>query len=264
MYLYSYVSVESFVEGCKMSETPQVLSLRVPNLMYAVPAEEIAYGLSLLRKSIIRYEEAAPIAPENSKREIPFFRNRRKMLIGPEMEMYSWSFYENMEIPHNLKDKSTSILRLSFDYKALGEYCLSENIYLLRCKYDEEKNLQTFTGQMEHEYTKFFYDDEHTGFTADSRLFSMLCNACLEVREPCFASEQEWRMVRFCHPADASYAYGKGGLYPYVSVIIPLSCIHKVSLLYSEDNEDTYSALAGYLQQIGLAPERYLDGLIEE
>lgn len=264
MYLYSYVSVKSFVEGSKMSETPQVLTFRVPNLMYAVPEEEIGYGLSLLRKSISQYEGTAHILPANSKRKMPFFRNKRKMLIGPEMEMYSWSFYESAEIPHNLKDETEPVLCLSFDYKALGEYCLSENLYLLRCKYDEEKNLQTFAGQMEREYPKFFYDEEHTGFTADSRLFSMLCNACLEVREPRFASEQEWRVVRFCHPADASYTYCKGSLRPNVPVMIPLSCIDKVSLLNPEDNKDTYSALAGFLQQIGLAPERYLDGLIEE
>jgi hypothetical protein len=264
MYLHSYVSVKSFVEGCKMSETPQVLTLRVPNLMYAVPEEETGYGLSLLRKSISRYEEVAHIPLGNSKREIPFFRNKRKMLIGPEMEMYSWSFYESAEIPHNLKAEAEPLLRLSFDYKALGEYCLSENMYLLRCKYDEEKNLQTFAAQMEQEYLKFFYDEEHTGFTADSRLFSMLCNACLEVREPCFSSEQEWRMVRFCHPADASYEYCHGSLLPQVSSLIPFSCINRVSLLNPEDNEDTYSALAGFLQHVGLAPERYLDGLIEE
>lgn len=264
MYLHSYVSVKSFVEGCKMSEIPKSFTVRFPNLMYAVPEEEIGYGLTLLRKSISLYEEGAHILPANSKREMPFFRNKRKILIGPEMEMYSWSFYESAEIPHNLEEGAEPFLCLSFDYQALAEYCLSENIYLLRCKYDEEKNRQTFAGQMECEYPKFFYDEEHTGFTADSRLFSMLCNACLEVREPRFASEREWRMVRFCHPADASYDYSSGDLLPHIPLVIPFSCINKVSLLNAGENKQTYSVLAGFLQQIGLVPEQYLEGLIEE
>lgn len=264
MYLHAYISVKSFVEGCKISEVPQSLIVRIPNLMYSIPEEEIGYGLSLLRQSIVCHEKAAHILPENSKQGIPFFRNKRKMLIGPEMEMYSWSFYESSEIPHNLKKEDEPLLCLSFDYEALGSYCLSENMYLLRCKYDEEKNLQTFTGQMEREYPKFFYDEEHTGFTADSRLFSMLCNACLEVREARFASEQEWRMARFSDPADASYEYDGNTLLSNIPVTIPLSCISKVALLNQEDNSITYSALAGFLQQIGLAPERYLEGLIED
>ena len=44
------------------------------------------------------------------------------MLIGPEMEMYALSLYQNLEIPSGVKEKDTSCLRLTFDYGALGEY----------------------------------------------------------------------------------------------------------------------------------------------
>ena len=107
------------------------------------------------------------------------------------MEMYALSLYQNLEIPSGVKEKDTSCLRLTFDYGALGEYSLSEEKYLLRCKYNEEENLNVFVSQMKWEYDKFFYDEEHTGFKRDSRFFSMLCNACLEVREPRWVSEQE-------------------------------------------------------------------------
>lgn len=35
MDLYSYVSIESFVRGCKESKTPGTFTLHVPNLLYA-------------------------------------------------------------------------------------------------------------------------------------------------------------------------------------------------------------------------------------
>ena len=47
MDLYSYVSIESFVRGCKESKTPGTFTLHVPNLLYAKSDEIIGY-LSLI------------------------------------------------------------------------------------------------------------------------------------------------------------------------------------------------------------------------
>ena len=46
--------------------------------------------------------------------------------------------------------------------------------------------------------------------------------------------------------------------------IWPLNVIRKVTLLDSEKEELNFSALAGFMQRIGLSPERYLEGLLEE
>ena len=80
MDLYSYVSIESFVRGCKESKTPGTFTLHVPNLLYAKSDEVIGYGLSLLRRSIVLHEEQKGIGPELSKQNIPFFRENRRML----------------------------------------------------------------------------------------------------------------------------------------------------------------------------------------
>ena len=261
MNLYSYVSIESFVRGCKESKMPGTFTLRIPNLLYAKPDEVIGYGLSLLRRSIVVHEEQNGIKQEFSKQNIPFFRENRRMLIGPEMEMYTLSLYRNPEIPSGVKEKNAPCLRLAFDYGALGEYSLSENKYLLCCKYDEEENLNTFVSQMRQEYDNFFYDEEHTGFKRDSRFFSMLCNACLEVREPRWASEQEWGLVQFCSPEEAGYDFMDGNLLPYVDYAIPFDCLRRIALVNQPENTPTYSALAGFLQSKGLAPDRYLEGI---
>ena len=73
MDLYSYVSIESFVHGCKESKTSGTFVLRVPNLLYAKSDEVIGYGLSLLRRSIVLHEEQNGIKQEFSKQHIPFF-----------------------------------------------------------------------------------------------------------------------------------------------------------------------------------------------
>ena len=179
-------------------------------------------------------------------------------------KIFLLSLYQNLEIPSGVKEKDTSCLRLTFDYGALGEYSFSEEKYLLRCKYNEEENLNAFVSQMRREYDKFFYDEEHTGFKRDSRFFSMLCNACLEVREPCWASEQEWRLVQFCDPVEAGYDFIGANLVPYVDYAIPFGCLRRIALMNLSENSLTYSALAGFLQSIGLAPDRYLEGMLEE
>ena len=264
MDLYAYVSIESFVHGCKKPKTPGTFTLRVPNLMYARPDEVTGYGLSLLRRSIVLYEEQKGVKQEFSKQNIPFFRENRRMLIGPEMEMYALSLYQNPEIPSGVMEKKSSCLRLAFDYGALGEYSLSEDKYLLRCKYNEEENLNAFVSQMGQEYDKFFYNEEHTGFKRDSRFFSMLCNVCLEVREPRWASEQEWRLVQFCDPVEAGYDFMGGNLIPYVDYAIPFECLRRIALTDLTKNSLTYSSLAGFLQSMELPPDRYLEGMLEE
>ena len=187
------------------------------------------------------------------------------MLIGPEMELYKFSFYENETVlPEKVQSAGQPYLRLSFDYEQLAEHCLFENIFLVRCKYDEKQILDNFITQMDREYDKFFFDEEHSGFTADSRFFSLLCNACLEVEEPLSASEKEWRLAVLRSPSEASYRYDNGQLLPSVPISLPLSVIRRVALLNSEKEGLNFSALAGFMQRIGLPPERYLEGLLEQ
>lgn len=264
MYLYTYISLQSFVEGCRVSSGETALILHAESLLHVVPSEEYQYGLSLLRKAIRFYEEQKGISLENSKQDIPFFRENRRMLIGPEMEIYKLSFYENEAYePEWLHAVSKPYLKLTFDYEALAEHCLFENIFLIRCKYDEEQTLQTFVSQMDREYDKFFFDEEHSGFAADSHFFSLMCNACLEVKEPRLATEQEWRLAVLRSPSDADYSYADGKLEPTIPLSLPLASIRRVAFPDRENNELNYSALAGFMQRIGLSPERYLEGMIE-
>ncbi|GGK00377.1 hypothetical protein [Parabacteroides faecis] len=265
MELYTYISLHSFVEGCMKPAGEPAFILQAENLLYTVAREEYQYGLSLLRKAIGEYEVQKGIPKEESKQAIPFFREKRRMLIGPEMDLYKLSFYEDGTfLPGKVKDSGLPYLRLSLDYEQLAEHCLFENMFLIRCKYDEGQVFANFVTQMEREYDKFFFDEEHSGFTADSRFFSLLCNACLEVKNPACAPEKEWRLTVLRNPADAGYRYEDGQLRPFVPISLPLNVIRKVTLLDSETEELNFSALAGFMQQVGLSPERYLEGLLEQ
>jgi hypothetical protein len=55
-----------------------------------------------------------------------------------------------------------------------------------------------------------------------------------------------------------------GNLIPYVDYAIPFECLRRIALANLTENSLTYSALAGFLQSIGLAPDRYLEGMLEE
>lgn len=263
MDLYLYISIESFIKGCHLSGSKDSISLKVDNFMYSVPEEIYFYGLDLLRKSIRMHEAQHHISPAESKQALPFFRENRRMLVGPEVEMYTLPLFENPDRELFRPNASKPFLRITLDYHLLMQYCLSENLYLLRCKYDEEKNVQTFTEQMEREYSRFFYDDEHTGFTADSHFFSLLCQACMEVRPPHLAFEKGWQIARLLEPAEAEYRMDEDVLIPFTRVSLPFACIRQMALCDSATYELNYNSLAGFLQSIGLPPQQYLEGMAE-
>ncbi|MFA6875019.1 MAG: hypothetical protein WCQ87_00110 [Parabacteroides sp.] len=262
MKLYSYLTLESFVEGAKNSSL-KLLPMQLSSLMYAFSDSSVGYGLSLLRHSILRYEKEQHVSKEKSKSAMPFFRNHRKLFVGPEIEMYVRSFYETPLTPHDLKDER-SLLKIAFDYEVLVDYCLTDNCNLIRCKYDAEECIENFVSKLKVEYDKFFYTEEHTGFKSDSQFFSMLCNASLEMVESQFKEEKEWRLMQFCAPEDASYHMSDDQLLPYIQISVPYDCIRSIELLDWQSNESTYSALAGLMQHMGLPPERFLEGLIED
>ena len=129
------------------------------------------------------------------------------MLVGPEIGMYVIPLYEEHGEPAQSAEPS---LVLELDYQSLGELCLFENYSLLSCKYEKEPILNHFTAQfaqLEKEYDTFFFDEEHTGFTPDSRCFSMLCNACLEVKQPSSVGDKEWRLASLQATDEVLYRY---------------------------------------------------------
>ena len=70
--------------------------------------------------------------------------------------------------------------------------------------------------------------------------------------------------MQFCDPVNAGYDFTDGDLVPYVDYTIPFDCLRQIALQNRAENNLTYSALAGFLQRMGLAPERYLEGMQEE
>lgn len=256
MVLYYYVSLKSFVE--MWGEHPgAVSSFRLPavELMHKVKEEEVDYGLSVLRESIGIYEERKQIPAESSKKGMPFFRQDSRSLVGPEMGMYIVPLYERLDV-FSQSEEPTLVLEL--DYSVLGEYCLFDNLFLLCCKYDKVPVIEEFLARLETEYDKFFFDDEHTGLTADSRFFSMLCNACMEVRDPALEQEREWRLACLRAPEDALYSYKEGDLLPYVPISLPIECLRRVYLPDYTERPLLHGTLIGFLRSKELPAEQLL------
>lgn len=263
MNLYLYISLRTFVDGLDMSSDSRSIRLQIQNLLHAAPNPEAIYGLSLLRKAIGVYEKEKGIEPAQSKQAIPFFRENRRMLVGPEVEMYTLSFYESEEGPLHLSEIAGPVLKLTFDYHSLVEYCLSKNCYLQRCKYNEGESFGIFLERMEREYDKFFYDEEHTGFAFDSELFNLFLEACVKVQEPLQVAEEEWKLVMLHSPAEVEYEFIGDVFTPFVPASFPIEMIRQIEMLNRNEYPRDYSALAGFLDSKRLTPELILEGLIE-
>lgn len=293
MEIYHTLPVETFVKGWHANDTGVSFSLPAIHLMYAAPPAQYEYGLSLLRKAIGLYEEKKGISPERSKRDMPFFRTNSRMLVGPEVELYILPLYENRPFhaapglsgakaapageakiskdggfsgfgpsaAFSSDNTGRPWITLKMEAEKVASHCLSENMFFLRCKYEEEAAVQTFATQLEQEYDKFFYDEEHSGFTADSRFFSMLCNAVLEIGLPAYADQKEWRLAVFKSPEEVAYQYTNGKLLPYFEVSLPINSILQIHLNDYETDPLLYGAFAGFLKSKGLSPQQYLDGM---
>lgn len=81
MELSGYISLQSFVEGCTAPAGEPHLFYRLRIYYIRFLKKNINMGLSLLRKAIGAYEAQKGIPLESSKQAIPFFREKRRMLI---------------------------------------------------------------------------------------------------------------------------------------------------------------------------------------
>lgn len=257
MKLYAPFSLKDFVESISGQTIAGELTLYLPNRLTECFAAEYTYGLSLFRQAIANYEKRKEIPLEKSKAEVPFFRASQSLLVGPEMHVCALRLYETYAACRTEKPD----LILTFDYDKLGEHCIFENLSLLKCKYDKEQMIRFFEKQLDTEYDKFFYDDEYSGFAPGSRFFSLLCNACLEIREPLFADLQEWMLAALLPPDDAGYRYNEGHLESFTTTNLPFGFITQISMPDYTIRRDEYTALAGLLKQRGLNPEGFLEGL---
>ena len=124
MELYHYTTLESFFKMLSGAGERGFLGMELSNYMYSKDASGEPYGLSILRKAIGMYELNHQIPAESSKVDVPFFRNDRRMLVGPEQEMYIYPLTECQDSMPWWKTagKSAVQVAIGLDYKALVEY----------------------------------------------------------------------------------------------------------------------------------------------
>lgn len=258
MVLNYYTPIKTFWEGLQSAQ--ETGAFRIPLRDTLLNSPEV-YGFSLLRKAILAYETEQGIPEDKGKSQMPFYRQYQRRLIGPEVIPFVASFYEEGT---EYKETNNPYITLTFDYNRLAEHCLSENISLFRCKYDEIQNMKSLKKCLEREYDKIFFDDENTGFTPDSRFISLLYNALLEIRPENESQYKEWRLALFKTPEEVDYLWEEQTIRTSTTWDIPLSCLERIELKpdYREMPE-LYTALIGMMKHCGLVPEQILTGLVE-
>ncbi|MCC8172389.1 MAG: hypothetical protein LIP00_11550 [Parabacteroides sp.] len=207
------------------------LCLQAGNLLHSLPAEEYGYGLAMLRKAIAGYEALRNLPKEKSKAGIPFFRTDRLRLVGPDTETYFLPFYESpLPVPPGKEKLRTPALWLGIDYEALADYCLFENASLFKCGYGEEQAVSFFLEEMETEYEKFGFDEEHTWFAKGSRLAFLLHTACSKWKEERFRNENEWRLTFGRTAEETDFRCEEDCLTPFFPVQLPAACLRSVTV----------------------------------
>lgn len=257
MALYHRLGLGAFAEA--FGQTRGVggsFTLRAVELGHAIPVAEIDYSLSLFREAIGRYEASHGIPPERSKRQMPFFRQGTRMLVGPELGMYVVRLGDSPESAPYGGDPAEPSLLLELDYSELGEHCLLENLALERREMAREPNILALERALEDEYEKFFFNEEHTGFKADSKLFSLLRTACSRMAPA--GTGGEWLLSATGFTEDADYRYVGKDLIPSLDLALPLACLVRVYLPEREKHPLLFGTLNGFLKSKGLPAERLL------
>ena len=133
-----YISLGDFAKNWKGE--PGTFTIHLQDLcIRAAERGETIYGLKLLKEAFQLYESHVDVKPGKRKASIPFFRDNQARLIGPEMGLFVQSLYEKQDIVPDYVAKSTEPwLRITLDYAQLADYCLSNDLYLIRCKYNRD------------------------------------------------------------------------------------------------------------------------------
>ena len=261
MKLKCVVSLEDFFKAFNNSEEDSCCKISMCDLLAEkFDSKREPFGFSVLRDVIRNYEKNLSLKPSPSKSTMPFFRENQLRLIGPDVIPFSSSFYEEESA---FQPQETSLI-LTFDLDDLIDFCLNENYSLIRCKYNKEEILDSFSNEMEREYDKVFFDEENTGFRSDSHFTSLLYKALFECRPECEKNLKEWRISTLVDSSEADYVYEDNRIKVMRTIYLPVSYIKQIKLFpdYTK-NQDIYTSLIGFLRKKGLVPESLLVGLIE-
>ncbi len=261
--LYIYINIEDLISG--FNSDSNIFSLRMSDFLSDYSANNEPYGFGLLRQTIKEYEAENNIDLKVSKQSMPFFRDYQCRLIGPEITPFSLSLFEDE--PTAMKQcygNNKPGVVISIDYSELAQQALMENMFLIKCKYDVDENKTYLKEQLKREYDKVFFDSENTGFSPDSRFFSLLCNACLNIDKPENTDFKEWRIVTMSEPENAIYILGNNNIKAASIFPLPVDAIKKIRLVPDyQNNTALYSALIGWMKKYRLSPETKLEGLLE-
>ena len=248
--LYHYTTPAGLLQSLDAAGS---LCLRAENLLYSLSSEEYEYGLTIFRKAIAGYEASRNIPAGKSKAGIPFFRTDRLRLVGPDTEMYFLSFYETLLPASPVKEKFRApAICLGIDYEALADYCLFENASLFKCGYDAVQAEAFFLKELETEYGRFDFDEEHTLFTKGSRFASLLYTACSKWKEAHFQEENEWRLTLYRTAEETDFCCKEDGLFPFSPVRLPAACLRSVTVYAPAEPLKHLSACKLLLEKNGI------------
>lgn len=260
--VYHYTSIDTFyniLSGVKDNK----ICLRATHARFMNDPKEYDYALSVLKASMIEYEEKSDIN-ENRKSDHLF---KKDSLFSSLSELggdpYLLSFSKSVDDLSMWRayGKDGTGISIGFDLNMLKQYCEGKEIYntsVIECEYDHDKIMSELITYWCKKYDNFQINESNseTGFD-DANLFSSIPRLCFKAKSKSYTIENEWRLCKNEFNDDKIKFHVKGNLIvPFIEHYFDKSIIKKIIIGPSSNNEQVESSLRLFLRKFKYSDDK--------
>lgn len=223
-HFYHYTGIDSFFAICENEKR----EIWATNAAYMNDSQELIYAQKLLGKVLASKAKGFNDAQKS------FFEHLEKHL-SESVEVASFIYVHSLSEDGNSLSQWRSYtphgkgVCIEYDINSINGMVKPDDIYFVKCEYDETKQFQLLGEMIEN--LKDDFDGKVSGFRSvvppgeigSVALFSLdkVLKVLSIIKHPSFYSEKEWRVVVTFQAAknlDENYRVGSSMLTPYVSV----------------------------------------------
>lgn len=228
--LYHYTSISTLLKILDISATAKLICFWATHAKYFNDPYEYNLAISLLKRSMYRYEVENSIQDKKSK---DF--NKKAVSGFGYLAGYPFilSFSENKDdlIMWRTYGSDGKGIAIGLDKKILQEYSESKEIIntrLLRCEYREDAILRGLTRYWTPVYDKIDFTGGKTTLNSFRLLFD-ISNFGFSFKKSEYKNEREWRLCKNEMKSENIFFLEKGGiLIPYIKHFFPREIVKKI------------------------------------
>ncbi len=266
--LYHYTSVDTFFKILEvgLKENPNKICLRATHAHFMKDPFEYDYALSILKESMIKYEEINNIDARKSdylfeKKNFFSWISR----IGGEPYLLSFSEHADDLSMWRGYGKDGTGLSIGLDLNELKQYCNEKGIYntsIIKCNYAHDIVISDLIKYWDKEYKNFKIEEDsnQVGLNDLGSLILSIPNLCFQAKSKAYLMEKEWRLCKNEYNEKNVEFDVRGNLIvPFVKHLFDISIIKKIIIGPSSNFELVEKGLRLFLEKLNF----YNKGLVE-